>query len=54
MIAYRRDFDKSKCVSCFIKDEKLLEIYNEIWEKVSNIIKKELDSKPVYSEKYLK
>ena len=37
-----------------IKDEKLLEKYNEIWKKVSNIIKNEFDSKPVYNEKYLK
>ena len=37
-----------------IKDEKLLEKYNEIWEKVKNRIKKEFDSEPVYNEKYLK
>ena len=36
-----------------IKDKKLLNKYNEIWKKVSNIIEKELDSKPVYNEKYL-
>ena len=45
--AYRRDFDKTKCMSFFIKDEKLLEKYNEIWKKVSNIIKKEFDRNPV-------
>ena len=40
---------------CFLtKDEKLLEKYNEIWKNVSSIIKKELDSKPIYNEKYLK
>ena len=27
---------------------------NKIWGKVSNIIRKEFDSKPVYNEKYLK
>ena len=37
-----------------IKDDKLLEKYNEIWEKVKNSIRKEFDSKPVYNEKYLK
>ena len=36
-----------------IKDEKLLEKYNEIQKKVRNIIKKEFVIKPVYSEKYL-
>ena len=41
-------------MSFLIKDEKLFEKHNEMWEKVSNIIKKELDSKPVWNEKYLK
>ena len=37
-----------------IKDDELVEKYNEILGKVKNIIKKEFDSKPVYKEKYLK
>ena len=37
-----------------IKYGKLLEKYNEIWKKFSNIIKKEFDSKPVYNEKCIK
>ena len=36
--AYRIDFDKTKCMSFLIKDEKFYEIYNQICEKVSNII----------------
>ena len=28
--------------------------YNEIWKNVSNIIKKEFDSNPVYNGKYTK
>ena len=51
---YRKDFDESKCMSFLIKNEKLLEKYNEIWKKVTNIIKKEFGSKPVSNEKYLK
>ena len=47
MSAYRKDFDKTKCMYFLIKDEKLLEKYNEIWKKVSNIIKKEFGNKPV-------
>ena len=54
MYAYRKDFDETKYVSLLIKDDKLLEKYNEIWEKVSNIIYKEFDSNPVYNEKYIK
>ena len=41
-------------MSFLIKDDKLLEKNNEIWKKVRNIIKQELDSEPVYNEKYLK
>ena len=54
MSANRRDFNKTKCMCFLIKDEKLLEKYNEIWRKVSSIIKKEFGSNPVYNEKYLK
>ena len=54
MSAYRKDFDETKYVSFLIKDDDLLEKYNELWEKVKNIIKKEFDSEPVYNEKYLK
>ena len=38
MSSCRRDFDKTKCMSFLIKDEKLLEKYNEIWKKISNNI----------------
>ena len=37
-----------------IKDDELLEKYNETWEKVKNCIKKVFDSEPVSNEKYLK
>ena len=51
MGTYRRDFDETKYIPFLIKDDELLEKYNEIWEKVKNSIKKELESKPVYNEK---
>ena len=41
-------------MSFLIKDDELIEKYNEIWGKIKNSIKKELDSEPVYNEKYLK
>ena len=40
MSIYRRDFDKTKCMYFLINDENFFAKYNEIWEKVSNIIKK--------------
>ena len=44
---YRRDFHETKYMLFLIKDDELLEIYNEIWEKFENTIKNEFDSKPV-------
>ena len=48
MNAYRKNLDET----LLIKDTELLEKYNEIWDKVSNTIKKGSDSEPVYNEKY--
>ena len=31
------------------EDDELLEIYKNIWNKVSNSIKNEFDSKPIYN-----
>ena len=36
-----------------IKNDELLQKRNEIWKKLSNSIKKEFNSEPVYNEKYL-
>ena len=47
MSIYERDFDKTKGMYFLIKDETFLLKYNEIWEKVSSIIKKEFNSEPV-------
>ena len=40
-------------MSSFIKDKNFLEKYNGTWKKVSNINKKEFDSKSVYYKEYL-
>ena len=42
MGAYRRDFDESKYISFLIKDDELLEKYNEIWEKLKIASEKKL------------
>ena len=47
MCAHRKDFDKTKYISFLIKINEWLEKYNEVWEKIKIIIKKELDSEPV-------
>ena len=47
MSGYRKDFDETKYISFLIKDDELLEKYNEILEKVKNSLKKEFHSKPI-------
>ena len=42
MNACRRDIDETKYMFFLIKDDELLEKYNEIWEKVRNNIKNNL------------
>ena len=54
MSAYKRHFDQTKYMCFLIKDNKLTKKYNEIWDKVSEIIEKGFDSEPVYHEKCLK
>ena len=53
MSAYWRGFDETKYMSFLIKDDELIERYNEILEKVEKSIKKEFDSELMYNEKYL-
>ena len=48
MSSYRKEFDETKNVSFLMNVDKLLEKYNEIWWKVKNCLKKEIDSGPVY------
>ena len=43
MSAYRKDFDETEYMTFLIKDDELLENYNEIWEEVKNNIKKNLN-----------
>ena len=46
--------EQTKWMFFWIKDNDLLETYNTIWDKVSVDIKREFDSKPLYSKEYLK
>ena len=40
--AYRRYFDETIYMSFWINDDELLEIYNDIWEKIEIVPKKNL------------
>ena len=39
---FSRDFDKTKCIYFLIKEEKAFDKHNEIWEKVSISVEKNL------------
>ena len=48
MSAYRKDFCGTKYTYFLRKNDELFETYNEIGGKVSNSIKKEFNSEPMY------
>ena len=51
-IAYMKRYDgETKWMFHLIEDDELVETYTDIWNRVSNSIKKELDFKPVYNNK---
>ena len=49
--AYRINFDETECMYLMIKEEEVCDKYMEIWEKVSNMIKKRFNSDLVYTKK---
>ena len=51
MCIYKRYSDQSKCIYFMIKDEKRLNKYITIREKVRNIIKKKFNSEHVSNKK---
>ena len=42
MSAYRRDFDKTRCMTFLIKNGKMLEKHNGIWKKSATLPKRNL------------
>ena len=46
MTAYRKDFEGTKFMSFLIKDDELLEKYNDIWKKIKDSLKR----KQVYNK----
>ena len=53
MSAYRINFDETECKSFLMTDKIFLEKQNEIWEEVSNIIKKEFNGELACNKIYL-
>ena len=53
--AYVKSYDgETKWIYFSIEDDELMKKYNNIWNKVSNSVKKEFDSEPIYNKKFLK
>ena len=43
--------NNNKYISLLVNDKKLLKKYNEIWDKIKSLSKKEFDKEPFYSNK---
>ena len=55
MNGYVKYFDNNnKYINLIIYDKELLQKYNEVWDKISNLLKKGFYSEPVYNDKYIK
>ena len=56
MIGYVKHFDSNKAMSFNANDNRLLNKYTNIWERVTSLMNIELYSKPVYgdSDEYIK
>ena len=55
MSGYMKYFENGgKSMSFVIKDNDVLEEYNEIWDKIKNKLNIEFHSMSVYDEKYIK
>ena len=54
MNRYVKYFNDNKCMNLLVHDEELLGKCHKIWDKISNIFKKGLNSKPLYDNRYIK
>ena len=55
MTGYIKYFENGrKNMSFVIKDDDVLDKYNEIWDKIKRKLKVKFHSMPVYDEKYIK
>ena len=55
MNRYSTYIDKNnKYLSLLVNDKEILKKYNEIWNKIKSLLKKDFNSEPVYNDKYIK
>ena len=54
LTGYAKHFNNGdKLIYSLIADKELLKKYNETWDKIKSLFKKEFDKKPVYDNKYI-
>ena len=54
LAGYVKHFNNGdKLINFLVADKELLKKYNEIWNKIKSLFKKEFDKKPVYDNKYI-
>ena len=54
MNGYVKYWNDNECLNLLVHNKEMLKKYNEIWDKISNLLKKRFDSEPVYYDKYIK
>ena len=56
MIGYAKNFDSNNTMSLKVEDNKLLKMYDKIWEIISDLLNIGFDSEPVYgdNDKYIR
>ena len=56
MIGYVKHFDSNRTMSFRVINNKLLQKYNQIWEKISNLMNIKFHGEPFYgdNDKYIK
>ena len=54
MNGYVKYFNDNKCMNLLVHDDEILKKYNKIWDKISNLLKKGINSERVYNDKYIK
>ena len=54
LTGYAKHFNnEDKVINFLVADKKLLKKYNEIWDKIKSLFKKEFEKNPVYENKYI-
>ena len=54
MTTHTKYFKDIKCINLWVYDKELFKKCNDIWNKISNLLKRTFDGEPVYNDEYIK